>query len=94
MKKNLIYMNALLNNTCNDIMLEKHFKTIICNPPFSEDWNAKNLLNDERFDGKLAPKSKADFAFTQHMIYQLDNKSATHSGVKSCFLFFLSACSS
>ena len=74
MKKNLIYMNTLLNNTCNDIMLEKHFKTIICNPPFSEDWNAKNLLNDERFDGKLAPKSKADFAFIQHMIYQLDDK--------------------
>ena len=74
MKKNLIHMNTLLNNTCNDIMLEKYFKTIICNPPFSEDWNAKNLLNDERFDGKLAPKSKADFAFIQHMIYQLDDK--------------------
>ena len=74
MKKNLIYMNTLLNNTCNDNTLEKHFKTIIGNPPFSEKWNAKNLLNDERFDGKLAPKSKADFAFIQHMIYQLDDK--------------------
>ena len=67
-------MNTLLNNTCNDNTLEKHFKTIIGNPPFSEKWNAKNLLNDERFDGKLAPKSKADFAFVQHMLYHLDYK--------------------
>ena len=32
-------------------------------------------MDDERFSayGKLAPKSKADFAFVQHMIYQLDD---------------------
>lgn len=32
-------------------------------------------MDDERFSayGKLAPKSKADFAFIQHMIYQLDD---------------------
>ncbi|MGL5752555.1 MAG: N-6 DNA methylase, partial [Paraclostridium sp.] len=32
--------------------------------------------DDERFSayGKLAPKSKADFAFVQHMIHQLDDK--------------------
>jgi type I restriction enzyme M protein len=31
-------------------------------------------MDDERFSayGKLAPKSKADFAFVQHMIYHLD----------------------
>ena len=68
-------MNTLLNNTCNDNTLEKHFKTIIGNPPFSEKWNAdKKLLTDERFNGNLAPKTKADYAFVQHMIYQLDNK--------------------
>ena len=59
MQENLIRMNKLLcgENICNDNTLEKHFKTIVGNPPFSEKWNIKNLLNDERFDGKLAPKS-------------------------------------
>ena len=33
------------------------------------------ILDDERFSGygKLAPKSKADFAFIQHMIHYLDD---------------------
>ena len=77
MQENLIRMNKLLcgENICNDNTLEKHFKTIIGNPPFSEKWNAdKKLLADERFNGNLAPKTKADYAFVQHMIYQLDNK--------------------
>lgn len=32
-------------------------------------------MNNERFAdyGKLAPKGKADFAFVQHMIHQLDD---------------------
>lgn len=32
-------------------------------------------MEDERFSayGKLAPKSKADYAFIQHMIYQLSD---------------------
>ncbi len=35
-------------------------------------------MDDERFSayGKLAPKSKADFAFVQHMIYHLDENGA------------------
>jgi len=35
-------------------------------------------MNDERFGqyGKLAPASKADFAFVQHMIYQLAENGA------------------
>ena len=54
---------------------EKRFEAIVANPPFSQQWNANDLkLNDDRFSqyGRLAPKSKADFAFIQHMIYQLD----------------------
>lgn len=77
MQENLIYMNKLLSdeNIYNDNTLKKHFKTIIGNPPFSEKWSAdKKLLNDERFNGNIAPKTKADYAFVQHMIYQLDNK--------------------
>jgi type I restriction enzyme M protein len=53
------------------------FEAIVANPPYSAKWSAdKKFLDDERFSvyGKLAPKSKADFAFVQHMIYQLDDK--------------------
>lgn len=56
--------------------LEKRFEAIVANPPFSAQWKASPLsLNDDRFSqyGKLAPKTKADFAFVQHMIYQLDD---------------------
>lgn len=54
--------------------LEKRFDAVVANPPFSAHWSANDLfLNDERFSqyGKLPPKTKADFAFVQHMIYQL-----------------------
>ena len=77
MQENLIRMNKLLSgeSICNDNILEKRFKTIIGNPPFSEKWSAnEKFLEDERFNGNLAPKTKADYAFVQHMIYQLDNK--------------------
>lgn len=50
------------------------FEAIVANPPFSAQWSANPLfLNDDRFSqyGKLAPASKADFAFVQHMIYHL-----------------------
>lgn len=55
--------------------LDKTFDAIVANPPFSAKWSANELhLLDERFSqyGKLAPSSKADFAFIQHMIYHLD----------------------
>ncbi|WP_029280689.1 type I restriction-modification system subunit M [Pedobacter borealis] len=50
------------------------FEAIVANPPFSAQWSANPLhLSDDRFSqyGKLAPGSKADFAFVQHMIYHL-----------------------
>lgn len=53
----------------------KKFEAIVANPPFSAKWSADSiLLQDERFSGygRLAPASKADYAFIQHMIYQLD----------------------
>ena len=52
------------------------FEAIVANPPYSAKWSADpKFLEDERFSayGKLAPKSKADFAFIQHMIYQLSD---------------------
>lgn len=56
--------------------IDKRFEAVVANPPFSAKWKGKdNPLNenDERFSqyGRLAPTSKADFAFIQHMIYQL-----------------------
>ncbi|MFL9799276.1 type I restriction-modification system subunit M [Vibrio cyclitrophicus] len=56
--------------------IEQRFSAVVANPPFSADWSANPLhLNNERFSdyGKLAPKSKADFAFVQHMVHQLDD---------------------
>ena len=54
--------------------LEMRFEAVVANPPFSAQWSASPLfMTDDRFSqfGKLAPGSKADFAFVQHMIYQL-----------------------
>jgi type I restriction enzyme M protein len=50
------------------------FEAVVANPPFSAQWSASPLhMSDDRFSqyGKLAPASKADFAFVQHMIYHL-----------------------
>jgi len=55
--------------------LDKRFEAVVANPPFSAKWSASSLfMNDDRFSqyGKLAPSSKADFAFVQHMIHHLD----------------------
>ena len=54
--------------------IDKRFEAVVANPPFSAQWSASPLfMSDDRFSqyGKLAPSSKADFAFVQHMIYQL-----------------------
>ena len=51
------------------------FEAIVANPPFSAKWSANSLFtSDERFSqyGKLAPSSKADYAFVTHMIHHLD----------------------
>lgn len=50
------------------------FEAIVANPPFSANWSANQIFtSDDRFSqyGKLAPSSKADFAFVQHMIHHL-----------------------
>lgn len=86
---NLARMNMLLHGVSfkhfdikNDDTLERprhldmKFDAIVANPPYSANWSADpKFMEDERFSvyGKLAPKSKADFAFIQHMIYQLSD---------------------
>jgi type I restriction enzyme M protein len=49
-------------------------EAIVANPPFSAKWSANPLhLGDDRFSqyGRLAPSSKADWAFIQHMVHHL-----------------------
>lgn len=56
--------------------LDKRFEAIVANPPYSAKWSADDKFqDDERFSNyaKLAPKSKADFAFVQHFIHYLDD---------------------
>ncbi|MBJ9906694.1 type I restriction-modification system subunit M [Acinetobacter bereziniae] len=52
------------------------FDVIVCNPKFSQTWNNNEAKkHDPRFAnyGKLAPKSKADLVFIQHIIYSLED---------------------
>lgn len=55
---------------------DQPFDVIVSNPPYSIRWAGDDnplLINDERFApaGVLAPKSKADLAFTMHMLHWL-----------------------
>ena len=55
---------------------DQPFDAIVSNPPYSTKWVGKDdiaLINDPRFApaGVLAPKSKADLAFTMHMLHWL-----------------------
>ena len=64
------------NTLENPKHLGELFDTIIANPPYSIGWFRDLLsLQDERFSqyGVLAPKTKADFAFVQHMVHHLSD---------------------
>ena len=64
--------------------INRRFEVVVANPPFSAIWSASPLfMNDDRFApyGKLAPGSKADFAFVQHMVFQLAD-----NGTMACVL--------
>lgn len=55
---------------------DEPFEAIVSNPPYSIKWDGDAnplLINDERYApaGVLAPKSKADFAFTMHILHSL-----------------------
>lgn len=60
-----------LKNPLHEV--EEPFDAIVSNPPYSVPWDGDGdatLINDPRFSpaGVLAPRSKADFAFTMHML--------------------------
>jgi type I restriction enzyme M protein len=55
---------------------DQPFEAIVSNPPYSIKWDGDEnplLINDQRFaaPGVLAPKSKADLAFTLHILHWL-----------------------
>ncbi|MEG1354120.1 MAG: type I restriction-modification system subunit M, partial [Malacoplasma sp.] len=55
----------------------RSFDAVVANPPYSAKWdNSENKLKDPRFSeyGKLAPTSKADYAFLLHSLYHLNDK--------------------
>ena len=59
--------------------MEEPFDAIVSNPPYSVPWPGDGdvtLINDPRYSpaGVLAPKSKADFAFTMHMLSWLSTE--------------------
>jgi len=67
--------NVALGDTLTDPKHwdEEPFDVIVSNPPYSIKWDGDAnplLINDPRFSpaGVLAPKSKADLAFTMHML--------------------------
>ena len=61
----------------NDMYGEELKLTVqVCNPPYSLKWDAnKKYEDDPRYSGagKLAPKSHADLAFVEHMVYHMDD---------------------
>jgi type I restriction enzyme M protein len=58
---------------------EEPFDAIVSNPPYSKKWAGDSnplLIDDERFSpaGVLAPKSRADLAFTMHILTWLSER--------------------
>ncbi|QSR13328.1 type I restriction-modification system subunit M [Lactococcus sp. LG606] len=61
------------------IQIPKKFDAVVANPPYSQNWDVKNIdrEKDVRFKGfGVAPASKADYAFILHGLYHLE-KSGT-----------------
>jgi type I restriction enzyme M protein len=59
-----------------DLHEGKTYDSIVANPPYSTNWSrsdAKATLQDPRFSpaGALAPPSKADMAFVQHIVHHM-----------------------
>lgn len=54
----------------------RSFDAVVANPPYSAHWdNSETKLKDPRFSeyGKLAPRTKADYAFILHSLYHLND---------------------
>ncbi len=69
-KFDIAHGDTLINPAHMD---DEPFEAIVSNPPYSTNWEGKDnplLINDPRFAsaGVLAPKGKADLAFTMHIL--------------------------
>ncbi len=78
---NYTKFNIARGNTLTDPKHDNYepFDAIVSNPPYSIKWAGKSdpiLINDPRYSpaGILAPESKADLAFTMHMLSYLSTK--------------------
>ena len=76
---NLCRMNMILHGVpvAAGGDFEEPFGAIVSNPPYSTKWKGDDdptLIHDDRYApaAVLAPKSKADLAFTMHMLNSLD----------------------
>lgn len=56
-----------------DLAEGEQYQVVVANPPYSAHWEPSEAMEDPRFAfyGKPAPRTKADFAFVQHIIYHL-----------------------
>lgn len=73
------YKNFTIYNDdtlANDHFEDRQFRVQVANPPYSANIAHPELMQDDpRFNtfGKYAPKTKADWAFVQHMVYHMDD---------------------
>jgi len=77
-QQRLVNFNGYCGDTLKDPhFLDKKFKCIVANPPFSIKWEPpmKGLFIDERFSDcpALPPPSKADYAFMLHCLHYLSD---------------------
>lgn len=58
----------------NPAFINRKFRYIVANYPFSVKWDSTGLENDPRFSGApcLPPPSKIDYAFIMHILYMLE----------------------
>lgn len=74
-RQNLVNCEIVDGDTLlNDGFIDRKFKYIVANPPFSVKWMPDQLKNDDRFKVApvLPPPSKADFAFILHILWHLE----------------------
>lgn len=60
----------------NGIQTPLKFDAVVANPPYSQNWDTKDIdrTKDSRFKGYgVAPASKADYAFILHGLYHLSS---------------------
>ena len=59
-----------------DLAEGERYQVVVANPPYSANWDTSNALSDSRFGkaGGIAPKTKADLAFVQHIVSHLSDE--------------------